>query len=98
MVTKRTKTGQVKHDKKVQQRAELYKKKGASFIRTDLPGGAKPPKLGRKTPDLYVRLKGQLIVEEVETKKTSDADKKQQEILKRETKKRGGTFKIITVK
>ncbi len=98
MIKKRTKTGQTKHDKKVQQRAEFYKKKGASFIRTDLPGGTKPPKLGTKIPDLYVRLNGELIVEEVETKDTLTKDKKQQEILKKETKKKGGSFKIILAK
>jgi hypothetical protein len=98
MSNNRTKQGQVEHDKKVQQRLDQYKKQGASFIRADLPGRAKPPKLGGKTPDLYVHLKGKLIVEEVETRKSITSDRKQQEILKRETKKRGGTFKITKTK
>ena len=95
---KRTKQGQAKHDKKVQQRVDFYKKKGAAFVRADLPGGTKPPKLGRKIPDLYIRLNGNLIVEEIETPKTLKDDKKQQEILKKETKKRGGVFKVIVTK
>lgn len=98
MTTKRTKMGQAKHDKKVQQRVDFYKNKGATFVRADLPGGTKPPKLGNKIPDLYVRLNGELIVEEIETPKTLNTDKKQQEILKKETKEKGGKFKIIIAK
>ncbi|MEX0918681.1 MAG: hypothetical protein WDZ85_01815 [Candidatus Paceibacterota bacterium] len=98
MSQKRTKQGQTKHDKKVEQRLDSYKKQGATFIRADLPGRANPPKMGGKTPDLYVRLKGKLVVEEVETKKTVDSDKKQQEILRRETKKKGGIFKVSVTK
>ena len=95
---KRTKTGQAKHDKKVLQRAEYYKKKGASYVRVDLPGQVKPPKLGGKIPDLYIRLNGELIVEEIETKQSLNTDKKQQEILKSETKKKGGKFKVTVAK
>ena len=95
---KRTKQGQAKHDKKVQQRLEYYKKLGAIYVRADLPNRAKPPKLGNKIPDLYIRLNGKLIVEEIETLKTLNSDKRQQEILKKETKKRGGIFKIIVTK
>jgi len=98
MNNKRTKQGQAKHDKKVQQRLDQYKKQGATFIRADLPGRARPPKLGGKIPDLYVRLRGKLVVEEIETKKTTASDKKQQDILRKETRKRGGTFRITTAK
>lgn len=95
---KRTKTGQAKHDKKVAQRLDFYKKKGASYARADLPGHAKPPKMGKKVPDLYIRLDGELIVEEVETKQSMKTDQKQRRILKDEAKKRGGKFKISVAK
>jgi hypothetical protein len=98
MSNKRAKTGQVKHDTKVGQRANYYKNKGATFIRTDLRGGAKPPKLNGRIPDLYVRLNGELFVEEIETKDSLTKDQAQQEILKNATKKRGGKFKVIVAK
>ena len=98
MATTRTKIGQAKHDKKVQQRFDYYKKQGASYLRADLPGGAKPPKLGRKIPDLYVRLDGELIVDEIETPSTVKSDQKQQEAFKKVVKEKGGKFKIIIAK
>jgi len=91
---KRTKKGQAQHDKKVLQRYEHYKKQGA-WVRADLPGQAKPPKIKNKIPDVYVRLNGELIVEEIETPDTINTDKKQQEKLREGVKQKGGKFKIL---
>ena len=94
---KRTKTGQTKHDQKVLQRYNYYKNKGA-WVKADLPGQAKPPKIKNKIPDIYARLNGKLLVEEIETPDTINTDKKQIEKLKEGTREKGGTFKVIKTK
>ena len=90
-MTKRGKIGQARHDAKVQQRLDLYKDK-------DLPGRAKPQKIGGRIPDIIAKKGKKLVVEEVETRSTKDTDKTQQEALRKGTKERGGTFKVIVAK
>jgi len=96
-MAKRGKTGQAKHDRKVQQRLDYYVDKG---FRTwaDLPGRAKPPKVEGKIPDIYARRKNQLFIEEIETPSTMSTDKKQHQKLKEGAKKLGGKFSIKTTK
>ncbi|MDP2736475.1 MAG: hypothetical protein Q8O59_01665 [bacterium] len=94
---KRTKTGQAKHDKKVLQRLNLYKEKHFS-VKADLPGRAKPPKIGGRIPDIIAKKGKKLIVEEIETPSTKTTDKIQHDKLKEGTKKLGGKFKVIIAK
>lgn len=94
---KRGKVGQAKHDVRVQQRMDFYKDKGFR-VKADLPDRAKPPKVGGRIPDIIARKRKQLVVEEIETASTKSADKRQQEALRRGTKKLGGIFKVIMAK
>jgi len=96
-MSERGKIGQARHDAKVQQRLDLYKGKGFK-VKADLPGRAKPPKIGGRIPDIVAQKGKKLVVEEVETRSTKDTDKSQQEALRRGTKERGGTFKVIVAK
>jgi hypothetical protein len=91
----RTKSGQARHDKKVAHRLDYYKKLGATFIRADLPGKSKPPKIKGRIPDIYVRINGRLIVEEIETQDTIKTDESQINLLKKGTRDMGGNFKVI---
>ena len=94
---KRGKIGQAKHDRKVQQRLDFYKDKNFR-VKADLPGRAKPPKIGGRIPDIVAKKGKKLIVEEVETPSTKNTDKEQQKRLKGGTKKLGGQFKVIVAK
>jgi len=97
IMKKRGKIGQMRHDKKVQQRLEHYKEKKFR-VWADLPGRARPPKVGGVIPDIYARKKKKLFIEEIETPATKESDKKQQERLKKGTKKLGGEFSIKIAK
>ena len=92
-MAQRGKVGQAKHDRKVTQRLDYYKDKG---FRTwaDLPGRAKPPKVGGRIPDIYARKGKKLIVEEIETLATKNTDTKQHQQLRKGTKELGGKFGI----
>ena len=93
-MAKRGKIGQAKHDKKVQERLDFYKDKNFR-VKADLPGRAKPPKIGGRIPDIVAKKGKRLIVEEIETVSTKKSDKIQQQRLETGTKKLGGEFKII---
>jgi len=96
-MVKRGKIGQAKHDKKVE--LELEKLKSEGFrVWADLPGRAKPPKVGGVIPDIYARKRKGLIVEEIETASTKESDKPQQQKLKKGTENLGGKFKIKIAK
>lgn len=96
-MAKRGKIGQAKHDTKV--KSELEKLIGGGFrVRADLPGRARPPKIGGVIPDIYARKRKKLVVEEIETASTKESDKPQQQKLKKGTKKLGGEFKIKIAK
>lgn len=96
-MTKRGKTGQAKHDRKVRQRLDFYKEKDFR-VKADLPDRAKPPKIGGRIPDIVAKKRKKLIVEEVETPSTKNTDKDQQRRLREGTKKLGGEFKVIVAK
>lgn len=96
-MSKRGKVGQAKHDNKVQQRLDYYKNKDF-WVRADLPGRSKPPKVSERIPDIYARKGKKLVVEEVETPNTLKSDKEQQQKLKSGTEKLGGEFKIKIAK
>lgn len=96
-MTKRGKVGQAKHDNKVRQ--ELEKLKDEEYrVWADLPGRARPPKVGGVIPDIYARKGKKLIIEEIETKSTLKLDRKQQEKIKKGTKELGGIFKVKLAK
>ena len=81
-MTKRTKTGQKKHDESVLRSAEWYKKHG--FItKADLPGWDKPKKIGGFIPDLIAKKVKKEIILEVETKDTNTSDADQQKAFKK---------------
>jgi len=92
-MAQRGKMGQVKHDAKVQKELERFINQG---FRTwaDLPGRAKPPKVGGRIPDIYARKGKKLIVEEIETLATKNTDTKQHQQLRKGTKELGGKFGI----
>jgi len=90
---KRGKIGQAKHDRKVQQRLDYYKKRGYR-VWADLPKRARPPKIGGVIPDIYARKKKKLFIEEIETPATKESDKLQQQKLKKGTKKLSGKFSV----
>jgi len=92
-MAKRGKIGQAKHDRKVFKEMEILKDEGFR-VKADLPGRAKPPKIGGRIPDIVARKNKKLIVEEIETKSTLKSDKNQQKKLREGTKKLGGKFKI----
>ncbi|MDD5341791.1 MAG: hypothetical protein PHI73_00420 [Patescibacteria group bacterium] len=96
-MAKRGKVGQAKHDRKVQKELEKFIDQD---FRTwaDLPGRTKPPKVGGRVPDIYARKGKKLVVEEIETVSTKNADKQQQKQLRKGTKKLGGKFFVKTVK
>lgn len=77
MNQRRTKTGQKKHDESVQRTANWYKNQGFS-VKADLPGEAKPKKIGGFVPDVIAKKGKKEVIIEVETKKTSTTDKEQQ--------------------
>jgi len=92
-MTKRTKTGQKKHDESVLRSAEWYKKHG--FItKADLPGWDKPKKIGGFIPDLIAKKVKKEIILEVETKDTNTSDADQQKAFKKYSEKEEGrTFR-----
>ena len=96
-MAKRGKIGQTKHDNKVRQELEKLKDEGYR-VRADLPNRARPPKVGGVIPDIYARKGKKLVVEEIETKSTLKADRKQQARLEKGTKELGGDFKIKVAK
>jgi len=96
-MAKRGKIGQAKHDRKVQQRLDHYKEKGFR-VWADLPGRARPPKVGGVIPDIYARKGSELIVEEIETPSTKYSDKTQHQKLKEGTKKLGGKLSVKITK
>ncbi len=96
-MAKRGKIGQAKHDRKVQQRLDYYKEKGFR-VKADLPGRAKPPKIGGRIPDIVARKGKKLVVEEIETSSTKRSDKDQQNKLREGTKKLGGEFNVKIAK
>jgi|GEM_PF-2566283 len=96
-MAQRGKIGQAKHDHKVQQRLEHYKEEGYR-VKADLPGRAKPQKIGGRVPDIVAKKGNEIIVEEIETKSTLTSDKQQQQQLCAGTEKLGGKFKIIIAK
>jgi hypothetical protein len=96
-MAKRGKTGQTRHDAKVQQRMKQLQGQGFR-VWADLPGRGKPPKVGGRIPDIYARRGKDLVVEEVETPGTLKSDKQQQEMLREGTTKRGGRFTVRIAK
>ena len=77
-MTRRTKTGQKKHDLGVLKSANYYEKQGYK-VQADLPGYAKPKSIGHRIPDVFAKKGNKEIIVEVETKQSVNTDDKQQE-------------------
>ena len=95
----RTQASQTKHNQKVSQEAEQYKRKGYK-VSADLRGYSKPPRKGSYIPDI-VAVKGkEEIIIEVETPDTvnSERDHKQQGAFLRATRRPGVKFTRIVTK
>ena len=87
---------QSKHDRKVKQIAQEYKKKGWK-VKADLPGYEKPDPIGKKRriPDVVATKAGAERIIEVETKETIARDKDQQATFRRRAgQKPRTTFRI----
>ena len=67
MVYIRTKTNQVRHDVGVGNIAKQVVLAGWNFVRSDLRGNTKPPRINGFIPDVYVAHYGRQRVIEVET-------------------------------
>lgn len=75
-MSKRTKTGQKKHDSNVLKWAKQKEKEGFK-VTADLPGWKKPPKIEGGVPDGYAKKGKEKKMFEVETHDTLETDKKQ---------------------
>jgi len=80
-MSKRTKTGQKKHDKAVLRSAEWYENQGYN-VKADLPKWEKPKKIGGFIPDLIARKGKKEIIKEIETPDTNEKDQEQHEAFK----------------
>jgi len=87
-MTKRTKTGQRKHDQAVLNSANWYEGKGFK-VKADLPGWEKPKTMGGFRPDMIAKKGKKEVVLEVETKKSLGKDKKQCEAFTEYTDRKG---------
>jgi len=85
-MSKRTKTGQKKHDESVLRSAGWYKKHGFR-TNADLPGWNKPKKIGGFIPDLIAKKGKREIILEVEPKNTNKSDTDQQKAFKKYSKR-----------
>jgi len=77
--SKRTSSGQSKHDREVKQLAKGYKDKGYQ-VQADITGYSKPLTVGGFRPDIIAKKGGQETIVEVETPDSVDSarDVKQQ--------------------
>lgn len=86
-MSKRTKTGQKKHDESVLRSVRWYQGQGYK-VKADLPGYDKPKKIAGYVPDWIAKKEKKEIIGEVETKATSEKDREQQEAFKEYAKKK----------
>ena len=82
------------HDQKVREVAK-YLRKAGYFVRADLPGHKRPPKLAGIRPDIYAHKKGNKLVYEIETKGSFKIDRPQRKKLESASKKIGADFKVL---
>ena len=78
---KRSKQQKSKHDKALQSSANYYQNQGYK-VDAALKGYNQPKTINGKRPDLIAKKQGKEIILEVETKKTIQADRRQQQIFK----------------
>ena len=97
-MAKRTKQTQTRHDKKVKQLAHKMQKQGWD-TKADIRGFEKPPLIGDKRPDLYVKKQRSTRIYEVETPESIDKDRKQHSTFRRHAgQKRRTKFFLIKTK
>ena len=90
---KRTKLGQKQHDEAVLRSVKWYE--GQEYkVKADLPDYDKPKKIKGYIPDWIAKKGKKEIIGEVETKKTVEKDKEQQQAFREYAKrKRGREFR-----
>ena len=88
-MTKRTKTGQKKHDTVVLKSAQWYQTHGFN-VKADLPNFEKPKTIQGFIPDIIAKKGTKEIVKEIETKDSNKKDLKQQQAFKNYTNKGKG--------
>lgn len=72
-MAKRTKTGQIKHDRTVLDAVKYYQNKGYK-VQADLPGYKKPNSINGRVPDVDAKKTGDRVILEVETKDSIKKD------------------------
>ena len=85
------------HDKKVEQVVKQLKRKGWN-VEADLKGFNNPDSIGQNNfiPDIVAKKSGATKIIEVETEKTVEKDKDQQEAFRRSAgQKKRTTFEIV---
>jgi len=91
----RIKKRQLSHDEKVREVALRLRRQGY-FVRADLPGHPRPPRVGGIRPDIYAHKKGKKLIYEIETKESMETDQPQREKLEKASKKIGAEFRVLT--
>ena len=90
-------TNKTEHDKKVEQVVKQLKRKGWN-VEADLKGFNNPDSIGQNNfiPDIVAKKSGATKIIEVETEKTVEKDKDQQEAFRRSAgQKKRTTFEIV---
>ena len=89
---------QSKHNQKVSQEAEKYKRKGYK-VSADIAGYTKPPRRGSYIPDIIAAKGDEEIIIEVETVDSANSPRDfQQGAFKRAARRSGAKFKRIVAK
>ena len=88
-MSKRTKTGQAKHDKAVLGSARSYQGLGYN-VKADLPGYDRPKKIGGYIPDVMATKGKKEKIVEVETKDSNKKDIDQHQAFKNYADRKSG--------
>lgn len=81
-MTKRTKIGQLKHDRSVLDQTKYYNRLGYK-VRADLPSFKKPVSVGGRIPDIEAKKGNERVIVEVETKDSIKNDESQIKTFKK---------------
>lgn len=85
---------QIRHDQKVQEVARRLRR-ARYFVRADLPGHPRPPKIGGIRPDIYAHKKGRKVIYEIETPGSLLTDEPQRRRLAKAAQKQEIEFRTL---
>lgn len=85
------------HDEKVQEVAR-HLKRARYFVRADLPGHRRPPRIGGIRPDIYAHKKGRKTIYEIEMVESFKKDTKQRKKLAEAAAKKSMVFRVLIAK